>query len=281
MLKGRRGVSEVLGAILIAVIVMAMSATYVMLEAGRSTRETMSIVDLIRAAEKRQKQLLSLTYYYKQGDSLKLYIYNYGEESSTPKLILVDGEVVFWRTVWVFEWHEVTSSNGNFGAKLGESTLTGESYTFNWGGGEVYGGRSDRIGYLAKTSMFFKGDTTITIRTDDGMEVFIDGQPVFNGASWRLQPPTTYQQTISLSPGTHEVVVKWYEWYGGAYSGFSATNVAPHSSISIRNMDTGAQSQTISSKTLVEVTLPVPASSTFALTLLTVEGGIYSWKLIV
>jgi hypothetical protein len=93
MSKGKRGASEVLGAIIITVIVMAMSATYVMLEAGRSTRETMGIVELIRAAEKKQKQLLSLTYYYKQGSSLKLYIYNYGDETSTPKMILIEQEV--------------------------------------------------------------------------------------------------------------------------------------------------------------------------------------------
>ena len=59
MLRDKRAASEVLGAILIATIVMAMSATYIMLEAGRSTKETMGIVDLIRVAERRQKHLLS------------------------------------------------------------------------------------------------------------------------------------------------------------------------------------------------------------------------------
>jgi hypothetical protein len=277
----RRGVSEVLGAILIAVIVMGMSATYVTLEASRSKAETMSVVDLIRAAERKQRQLLSLIYYYKQGNNLKLYFYNYGSETSTPKLILADQEVVFWRTVWTFEWFEVTDSSGRFGSKLGESTYAGESYTFNWGGGEVYGGRSDCIGYVAKTVIYFKGLSTVTICTDDGMEVYIDGQSVFNGAAWHLQGPTPYQQTVSLSPGTHEVVTKWYEWSGGAYSSFSATNVAPHSSISMKNMNTGATCETIPPKTLVEVTMPAPASSSFDFLMLTVEEGVFSWKLTV
>jgi|GEM_PF-3783786 len=148
MLKSKRGASEVLGAVLIAVIVMAMSATYVMFEAEKSTRETMGIVELIRAAEKRQKQLLSLTYYYKQGNDLKLYIYNYGEESSTPKMILTDQEV-------------------------------------------------------------------------------------------------------------------------------------PLSSISMRNMDTGAACNNIPPKTLVEITLPAPSQSTFTLALFTDEGGFYSWRITV
>ena len=81
-MRGRRGVSEVLGAIVIAVLVLSMSASYVLLEMERSGRETYSIIDLIRKAEKRQKQLLSLIYYQKKGSDLKIYIYNYGEEPS-------------------------------------------------------------------------------------------------------------------------------------------------------------------------------------------------------
>lgn len=279
MLRDKRAVSEVLGAVLIAVIVMAMSATYIMFEAGRSARETMGIVDLIRAAEKSQSQLLSLTYYYRQDSSLKLYVYNYGKETSTPKMILIDQEVVFWRTVWTFEWYEVTDSNGGFGSKLGESSYAGESYTFNWGSGEVYGGRSSHIGYVAKTTMYFKAATTVTITTDDGMEVYVDGQPVFNGAAWHLQGATTYQQAVTLSPGTHEVSTKWYKWEDGSYSSFSATNTAPHTSLSIKNMDTGVTCDNITSKALVELTLPAPQSSQFDFTFISDEGGIYTWKL--
>ena len=92
-MRGRRGVSEVLGAIVIAVLVLSMSVSYVLLEMERAGRETYSIIDLIRKAEKRQKQLLSLIFYQKKGGNLKVYIYNYGEEYSTPKRILTDREV--------------------------------------------------------------------------------------------------------------------------------------------------------------------------------------------
>lgn len=92
-MRGRRGVSEVLGAIVIAVLVLSMSVSYVLFEIERSGRETLSIIELIRKAEKRQKQLLSLIYYQKKGSDLKVYIYNYGEEASTPQRILTDREV--------------------------------------------------------------------------------------------------------------------------------------------------------------------------------------------
>ena len=102
-LKGKRGVSEVVGAILIAVIVLAMSMSWVAMEAGRSTEQTTSIVDMIRAAEKSQGQSLSLAYYYEQGSNLNLFLYNYGIENSTPQLALINQNVVFWRTFWDFK----------------------------------------------------------------------------------------------------------------------------------------------------------------------------------
>jgi hypothetical protein len=85
----KRAVSEIAGAVLVAMITIAMSVTYVV--AGRSVAQsqTLSMVDLIRAAERRQRQLLSLTYYYKHGDNLDLYLYNYGNENATIKKLFV------------------------------------------------------------------------------------------------------------------------------------------------------------------------------------------------
>ena len=281
-LKGKRGVSEVVGAILIAVIVLAMSMSWVAMEAGRSTEQTTSIVDMIRAAEKSQGQSLSLAYYYEQGSNLNLFLYNYGIENSTPQLALINQNVVFWRTTWDFKWYTVTDSNGNFGPQLGETTYAGTSYTPNWGNGPVYNGQNAHIGYSATTTMYFTGTSTLTIQTDDGMEVSIDGQAVFSGNAWHTQSRTTYTNTVSLQPGTHQVTTKWYQWEGGnAYSSFSATNAAPYSSLSMTNMNTQATCDTILPKTLVELSLPVPVSSTLDVMIKTVEGGFFTWKLTV
>jgi hypothetical protein len=88
----RCAVSEIVGAVLIAMITIAMSVAYVV--AGRSVAQsqTLSMVDLIRAAERRQRQLLSLTYQYKDGNGrLHLFIYNYGSEASTPDKLYLAG----------------------------------------------------------------------------------------------------------------------------------------------------------------------------------------------
>ena len=53
-----------------------------------------------------------------------------------------------------------------------------------------------------------------TARADDGIRVWVDGASVIN--AWRDQAPTTYQATVPLTAGTHEVRVEYYERGGGA-----------------------------------------------------------------
>jgi len=106
VIRGRRGVSEVLGAIVIAVLVLGMSASYILLEMERSERETFSLIDLIRRAERRQKILLSLIYYQVNDGQLEVYIYNFGDVSVTPVKILTDVEVDS------FEIYDASVNNG-------------------------------------------------------------------------------------------------------------------------------------------------------------------------
>jgi hypothetical protein len=77
---------------------------------------------------------------------------------------------------------------------------------------------------------FSAGDYTFTARADDGVRVYVDGTTVID--AWRDQSPTTYRATKTLTAGTHEVVVEYYDsgwdavaqvsWTGGA-----APNGAP------------------------------------------------------
>ena len=94
MFRGRRGVSEVLGVLLITIVLMATAMVYVSLQSSRAERETSGIVEMITKAEKRQGQLLSLTYYYNSSNQLRIYIYNYGNINSTLELVMVAGQTV-------------------------------------------------------------------------------------------------------------------------------------------------------------------------------------------
>ncbi|MGD6805867.1 MAG: hypothetical protein ACQCN4_02790 [Candidatus Bathyarchaeia archaeon] len=279
---GKRGVSEVVGAILIAVIVLAMSMSWAVMEAGNTNKQTTSVVDMMKTSERSLRQSLSLAYYYKQGSNLNLLFYNYGTENSTPQLVLMNQNIAYWQTTWTFKWYTVTDTSGNFGSQLGQTTYTGTGFTFNWGSGMVYGGQSTHVGYQATTTLYFTGSTSIAIQTNDGMEVYIDGQAVFGGNAWKIQSSTaTYTNIVSLQSGTHQITVKWYQWEGDSYSSFSASNAAPYSSLSMINMNTQAPCNTISPQTLVKFTLPASTSSTIDLMVTTVEGGTFTWKLTV
>ena len=61
---------------------------------------------------------------------------------------------------------------------------------------------------------FAAGSHLFTARADDGIRVWVDGASLIN--AWRDQSPTTYQATVSLTAGTHEVKVEYYERGGGA-----------------------------------------------------------------
>lgn len=277
--KARRGLSEVVGAILIAAIVLAMSMSWFILGAERSSEQTTSMVDMLRSAAKSQQQSLSLAYYHKQDNNLNLFLYNYGTESSTPKLALINQNIAYWQTIWNFKWYTVTNANGDFGQQIGESTHPGTSYTFNWGTGTVYGDKNTHVGYEATTTMYFTDSTTITIQTDDGMEVHVDGQAIFSGNAWHIQTTTPYTASVSLQPGTHQITTKYYQWEDSSYSSFSATNAVPYSALSMTNMNTQTTCDTITPKSLVKLTLPVPDSSSIDLIITTVEGGVFTWKL--
>jgi len=277
-LLSERAVSEIYGAILIALITLSISAAYIAFSSREAGEQTMTIVDMIRAAEKAQKQHLSLTYFCRHGDEVRFYIYNYGSENTTPKAVVFDEYLVYWRAEWEFEWFTISDSGGSFGGKLGESRHLGESFEFNWEGEEIFGGRTERVGYVAETQLYFTGEpSTVNIRAGDGMEVYIDGEPIFDGQAWHIQSTTIYTETISVSPGTHEVVVKWYGWTH-SFSGFEITGVVSHFSLSIKNMDTEQSCNQVDPNTLVEFTLPAPDTETFNFILLTDEGALFVWE---
>jgi len=96
MLKFRRGVSEVVGALLIAFITVSAAVVYISMATGRAGRQVTSLADIMRTAERRQGQLLTSIYCYEKDGTVKVYIYNYGTVATTPTKIIVNGQEVNW-----------------------------------------------------------------------------------------------------------------------------------------------------------------------------------------
>lgn len=93
----KRGLSEIVGALLVSSIIIAMAVAWVAWESPTLTKQTLSIIEVIRAVEKRQSQLLSLLYYYRSSEvnpKLLLYIYNYGRVPATIKNVYIKGVLI-------------------------------------------------------------------------------------------------------------------------------------------------------------------------------------------
>lgn len=71
------------------------------------------------------------------------------------------------------------------------------------------------------------GTYRFTMRTDDGMRVWVDDERVFN--EWQQQPPTTYIVNVTLAAGVHHIKVEWNDLEGEAVAVVSWTLGTPSS----------------------------------------------------
>lgn len=134
-----------------------------------------------------------------------------------------NGHVTFARGYysWSVTWYAVLDRGGTFGKVLGTEVWNCLNFKKDWGESIVYAGEGDMIGFRAeRTYIAVEGGTyRFSIRTDDGMRVFLDGQQIING--WKVQEATSYHKTVQLQEGRHEIVVEWFEWGIHAYAEFS------------------------------------------------------------
>ncbi len=111
-------------------------------------------------------------------------------------------------------------SAGQFTAQyFSNMTLTGSpvltrceaAINYTWGSGGP-GGPVPNDQFSARWTgqfNFAAGDTTFTATSDDGIRLWVDGSLVID--AWVDQPATTYTATRTLTAGTHEVKVEYYE----------------------------------------------------------------------
>lgn len=65
-----------------------------------------------------------------------------------------------------------------------------------------------------RTETLAAGTLALTVTADDGIRVYVDGQPVID--QWRDQGPTTYTANVEVSAGSHDLKIEYYEHGGGA-----------------------------------------------------------------
>ncbi|MEO5666245.1 MAG: PA14 domain-containing protein, partial [Nocardioides sp.] len=101
-------------------------------------------------------------------------------------------------------------------------TRTDDTVDFNWGGGSPGDGvpvNNFSARWTKTLNVAEAGAYKFTVTSDDGVRLFVDGQPVID--KWVLQGATTHTATCQLSQGSHQVVLEYFEANGDAVARFS------------------------------------------------------------
>jgi hypothetical protein len=97
--------------------------------------------------------------------------------------------------------------NNDWGSGSPGSGVNADTFTTRWVG----------------TFDFEASDYEFTATADDGVRVWVDGQPLID--QWKDQAATTYKATRTLTAGDHEVKVEYYENLGAAVAKVSWAKV--------------------------------------------------------
>ena len=93
----------------------------------------------------------------------------------------------------------------------------------SWGNGRPRERRPERqlLGALEGPFTFPAGAATFTVTADDGIRLWVDGVLLID--KWIDEGPTTYSATKTLTAGSHDVTIEYYERAGGAVARASWT----------------------------------------------------------
>lgn len=124
-----RAVSEVVGVLLVVAIIVAASVAYLTYGVHSMGSQSSALTDAMRQAQKRSQILLSLTYYEKKGNTIHLYIYNYGILDAKIDQLYVQGNRITAFTVKDMDTGQVIS-----GKKIPAGKLVDLYFTRNLSG---------------------------------------------------------------------------------------------------------------------------------------------------
>ena len=102
-----------------------------------------------------------------------------------------------------------------------------EKFDNNWGRGVVAGIRADDLGFRSGRTINIPtaGDYQFAAGADDGVRVWIDGTSFID--KWFQEAYTVYNFTVTLTAGSHQVRLDYYEGPGDARVSFTYAQVTP------------------------------------------------------
>jgi len=136
------------------------------------------------------------------GERVNLYDYLHGEPEA-PELSREDGFVGHYFIGDQFDEFAMRRLDNtidfSWGGGSPDASIPGDMFSVRW------------YGWLYPPHESGTQEYQITIRGDDGVRVWLDGEQIIDG--WVPQAPTTYSATVSLdaADGRHELVVEYFE----------------------------------------------------------------------
>lgn len=115
-----------------------------------------------------------------------------GEYFGTPDLT---GAALFVRNDAAINFH--------WGVRSPDTRLNTDKFSVRW----------------TRSISFLGGVYRLTMTVDDGARLWIDGKVVLD--QWRVQPETTYEVDVVLSPGIHQFVIDYFDDAGTATAQFA------------------------------------------------------------
>jgi glucose/arabinose dehydrogenase len=125
---------------------------------------------------------------------------------------------------------EVVPTEGGYAAEYfanrnlqGTPVLTraDDAIDFDWGGGapgDAVPADNFSARWTKSLTVAEEGSYKFTVTSDDGARLYVDGQKVID--KWIPQSRTTHSATRQLTPGTHQVVLEYFEANGDAVARF-------------------------------------------------------------
>ncbi len=120
---------------------------------------------------------------------------------------------------WTVSWRAI-DDNGYVVEYLGTSTFQ-PTFTYDWGWGEIFGGRSDRISFEATTQINVPANKLVwfNIGSDDGSRLYVDDNLEID--NWGLHSYGSKAKNVYLNQGKHNLKLTYFEKWITAKVSFS------------------------------------------------------------
>ena len=137
--------------------------------------------------------------------------------TNTPQIVSVSltinpPQITRVQTEWDVHWSTLTGE-GEWGAEVGTETFP-STFDYNWSTGDVFAVYSNYIGFSAYAEIKMQRDSggpvTFTIGSDDGSQLYLDGSKIID--NWGGHSYRTRSVTVNLTPGKHDLRLRYYEW---------------------------------------------------------------------